>query len=361
MEELKISGREQDNTANSEQSNEVEVKPFNEEEAKKAVAARREEIASKETLESTKLLSRMDKLRSIEIPEGKLRLPAECYDEVASLIQKTNTTETTGLKNQLLKQAEREVSKLEELEGTIDKDIGEKLWSLYSDPDISIGIHGTIAEADSAFGTENSPIFTSGLGCAYKDMRRTVAFQDRGRIHAHGNISFLDLLSYDYPSSLQKQPLTLEKRIKRNEKIGHGTHVSTITHFDKVDVPARQYSVIVAIPKTVSTTDSALFGEEITVTDNNPFKNSQDKKAKTIKSEFIVGVISDSDPNSIVWSPSFDSERVKRFGHQRELEIQEKELRQQEEERKQLEQQSTLPEKESWTSKLFGRFKKQNH
>ena len=67
---------------------------------------------------------------------------------------------------------------------------------------------------------------------------------------------------------------------------------------------------------------------EIIVKNNNPFKEGKDKKAKVIKSEFIVGVISDSDPDTIVWNPSFNLERVKEFGHQSELEMQEEKLKQ---------------------------------
>ena len=71
------------------------------------------------------------------------------------------------------------------------------LLQLYNNPDVSLGVHGTAAIK----GKENetaSKILKEGLMCRYGDIRRTVAFQNKGQIHAHGNIEYEELINYKY-------------------------------------------------------------------------------------------------------------------------------------------------------------------
>lgn len=266
------------------------------------------------------LFERIDKLKLDKVPEGKFKLPLACYDKIIKEIQSTREISFPESVRKSLRIIEYKVDELERLDGTVEKDIGERLWSLFEDPEISVGIHGTIAEADSNLGSEDSPFFASGVGCRYGDLRKTIAFQDRGKIHAHGEISFPELLSYNHPASLQKQPLTLKKKIIQKKEVNYGTHKQTRTSLEEIEVPARQFSAIVAIPKSFETTDSSLRGEAVTIAINNPFAKDEQRSSLPLKGEFVVGVVSDSDPNNIVWNPSFDAGRVRELSRQRKVE-----------------------------------------
>ena len=254
----------------------------------------------------------------------------------------------------------------EKVDGAGEKDVGEKLWALFSDPEISVGVHGTVAETDSGLGSEDSPFFTTGVGCRYGDLRRTIAFQDRGRIHAHGNITFPELLSYNYPASLQKQPLTIKKTVPREETVDRGTHKQTILNMEEVEVPAKQFSVIVAIPKSVGTTDPLLRGEEMKVAINNPFAKGEQRAGAALRSEFVVGVMTDANPETIVWNPNFDAEKVREISRQRRAEEEQKASEQTEaEEEHSASEQEQAPQSKTeeehptgLVGKFLGRFRK---
>ena len=328
-----------------------EFEKFDPTSAKRAVEDKREEIKEQHEAKLKRLLDRAEQLKAAKVPDGKFKMPAECFDGAVERIKAASEDSSSG-GGRLF---EGEIDHLEKIDGTIDRAIGERLWSLYSDPDISVGIHGTVDEAGSELWSEGSSIFKDGLGCAYSDLRRTVAFQDRGRVHAHGSISFLDLLSYNHPSSSQKQPLKVKKLVEHKERVGYGTHAKEYIHWEEEEAPAKQYSVVVAIPKNVSTTDPALRGKEMTVKGSN----GKPKRTIALKGEFIVGIISDSDPNTIIWNPSFDSQRVKEFGNQREQEIKEDEAKRKEAEKaRQAQTGNDEPAKLGWFKRLFGGAKK---
>ena len=297
------------------------------------------------------LLARIEKLKTAEVPEGKFKLPEECIDDELSAIEIKD-----GMTEEEIRRAGRAIGRLEGLDGSVDKEIGEKLWSLYSDPDISLGIHGTVVEADSNLGSEESPFFTDGLGFAYGDLRRTVAFQDRGRIHGHGEVSFCGLLEYDYPSVFDKKPLTKEKRVVKSETVDYGTHSKVRSYMATEAVPARQLSVIVAIPANVDTRDAALRGDETKIIKQS-ISPGDERRANTLRGEFIVGVVWDSDPNTAVWNPNFDESNVKEFGEQRVAELREEKKRA--EEAKVAAVAETAPTKRiSLLGKLLARMKK---
>ncbi len=266
------------------------------------------------------IFTEMNKIKTAEVPEGKFRLPDACYSHIMELTEAARKKDDPTIAKEMLTLAQHELKQAMKLNGEVDAEVGEKLWALFDDPEISVGVHGTVAEADSDFGTENTPVFSQGLGCGYGDLRRTIAFQDRGMVHAHGNVTFIDLLSYSYPSAMREKPLTVKKMVKHEEKRGESG--ITFVNYEEEKVPAKQYGVIVAIPKGVSTIDESLRGDKIETGNNSPFSVSGKKDSKPLKSEFIVGVMSDADPNSIVWNPEFNVDHVKELGKQREAELQ---------------------------------------
>ena len=268
-----------------------------------------EQVETKLTVEE--VIAKLEELKEVEAPEGKFKIPAECIDreiehmrEFAPKISDPNWPKRT-------------LDRIEKLCSSVDRNVGEKLWALYSDPDISLGIHGTIAATDSDYGTERSPFFKDGLGCRREDMRRTVAFQDY-RFRGHGEISFFTLLDYNYPSCFRKErPLTVARTVLVKD--------GKVSRFKDIDVPAKQYGVIVTIPKSFGPKDSDLRGKEIEIQSNIVFNPGETVVASVLKPEFIVGVTTDSNPNTIVWNPGFDADHLRALSKQREIENQARE------------------------------------
>lgn len=360
MENLRAPGGEREDSNENGVTDEAETREnFDRAEAEQAVVKRKEEINNQETADPDVLLAKVEELRTAEIPEGKFRLPAECYDEVVDLIQHANETSFPEQRKQNLERAEAKLRRLERFEGKVDEAVGEKLWSLYSDPDISVGIYGTIAETDSDFGSENSPVFSDGIACA-DDMRRNIQFQDRKGFHA-GGMSFLDLLDYGYPATQMRQPLTTEKIVEHSEDVDLGTHVQRMSRRERLEVPASQYTVVVAIPKNYETDDPTLRGEKAEFKNNHPY-GERTKHGRTIRPEFIVGIVP-SDANEAVFNPDFDAERVRKLNRSREAEMQEAAARRAEEEARQAEtaeQAAQAKSSKSGLGRLFDRFRKHN-
>ena len=216
MENLeKISGQAEKEATNPAEEQSNMFGDFDPEKARQEVEDRRKEIEERENLVVEGLSNRMEELRSTKVPEGKFKIPPECFDEVSEMLDDASKRNFSEQKEYMRNMAKYRLNTIEKLDGKVEEDIGEKLWSLYNDPDISVGIHGTIDEANSGVWSEDSPVFTDGLSCAYGDLRRTINFQDRGMVHAHGNVSFPELLSYDYPAYLLRKPLTVKKLKKQ--------------------------------------------------------------------------------------------------------------------------------------------------
>jgi hypothetical protein len=257
-----------------------------------------------------KVEKRLEELRSADVPEGKFKFPGKIFDEIAQSAEEARKEcDSPHFVGSHVRGVEVKLEKLEEVFNEVDQEVGEKLWSLYEDPEISVGAHGTVEETDSDFGTETGSIMTEGLGCNFPDLYRTVAFQDRGMIHAHGNISFLDLLTYSYPH-YDDEPLKAKKTVMRREGI--------VTRYEDVEVPASQYTVIVAIPKSYRTySEPSLLGGKVDV------ENRLGKKklrVSAIKPEFIVGMVRDGKVNDVVWNPRFDADYVRELSRKRRAE-----------------------------------------
>ena len=307
-----------------------------------AVVEKKEE----EKTEAEKMLARLSELKSAAVPEGKFKLPDECFDEVMKDIIFMEGVDSPGQYERLLDVIEGDIARIEKTDGKIEKEIGDRLWALFNDPEISIGIHGTLAEADSNLGSADSTFLKDGLGCRHGDLRKTVAFKDRGMIHAHGNISFAELLSYGYP--YKSLPLTVKK------------WVETEHSFEKMDVSARKFSAIVAIPRSFDTFDGDLFSGKKEIAIASPAYEGKKIDAKLLKPEFIVGVVSDSDMNSIVWNPNFDLENLHNLSKQKAAKKKaEAERRTLEEQQKEAARQAEEAAKASrgWFKRLFGRRK----
>ncbi len=119
------------------------------------------------------------------------------------------------------------------------------LLQLYNNPDISLGIHGTAVIKGKEVETA-SKIIKEGLMCRYGDIRRTVAFQNKGQIHAHGNIEYEELINYKYGN---------DRKGYINEKKQEGK----LTTYLPKEVELEQISIILAIPDAMKTTDEDIF------------------------------------------------------------------------------------------------------
>ena len=148
--------------------------------------------------------------------------------------------------------------------------------------------------------TRAKEICQNGLMCRYGDIRRTVAFQDRGLIHAHGNIGYEDLISYSYG----------------NDKVGY---VYERVKHDKVEslVPKRvdleQVSYILAIPKDMKTTDEVLYSTEKMQFATEYASNLEDLSigknkeliGRQINPKYIVGYYINGDNSTFKSNPLF--------------------------------------------------------
>lgn len=173
------------------------------------------------------------------------------------------------------------------------------LLQLYNDENISIGIHGTAILPDREQQHAKN-ILENGLMCRYGDIRRTVSFQDRGMIHAHGNIAFSGLISYKYCK--QQKGYLAEDKV--NGKM-------IIRETKEIDL--EQCSFIVAIPKEMSTIDDEIFsGPKQTF--EREFANSIDdlrigiykeNQGRPINPKYIVGYYMNGDISSFTFNSEF--------------------------------------------------------
>ncbi len=340
MEKLGSNTGEQEIRASGEEQGDAPIE-FDREKARQTIDEKRREIEEKKEATFGEYSAKIDAIESAEVPEGKFKLPQECFEETRKALESAAGDGFSGGRNRLL---EFYINRLGKLDGKIEKEVGEKLWTLYSDPDISVGIHGTIQEATPESMSPENTFFKNGVGCNYGDLRRTISFQDRGMIHAHGDVSFANLLSYDISQIPAGVPLTVKKTVRKEE--------GKVVQYVDEEVPARRFNVIVAIPKNVKTTDKALRGGKATIKTNNAFHEGEKREASALKSEFIVGIYADGDPNTIIWNPNFDATKIKEFGQERVAEIQE-ETRRAEEEQAQIRQQEQ-EKKTSLFGKIFG-------
>ena len=223
--------------------------------------------------------ARTEALRNREVPEGKFKFPDEVFDAVLKRIEDALLKEDEGWRSHFLTEARSDLEKLDRLVGEVDAEVGERLWSLYSDPEISVGVHGCTANRESDKITENSTFFRDGIGCAWRNMSRTIAFQDR-RMHIHGLISFPELLIYEYPSGSMDS-----------------------------DSPSIHCAVIAAIPSSLDARDERLVSEPGDLEIESGYRR-RTVKAFTLKPEFVVGIIPGRKPNNVVWNPKFNEERV---------------------------------------------------
>ena len=295
---------------------------------------------------------RLEELRVAEIPEGKFKIPDKIFDDIARDIEEARKNcESPHFLDWYVLGVESRLKQLESLTGEVDKEVGDKLWSLYEDPEISIGAHGTAGGRDTDFGKESGVIMTYGLGCASGDIRRTVSFQDRGKIHAHGNLSFLSLLSYSYdPFSLRKKNDGLMAEELRRDQYG-GLSFSE-------EIPASRYTVIVAIPKSFSVDIDEYAAEERVPIRHGVY--AHEMQAKAIRPEFIVGIVQDGRVNDVVWNPGFDADHIREMSRERRLE---NEAKAAEEAQKAKEAERVVPEpvkKERIMKKFLKKFGRKN-
>lgn len=152
-----------------------------------------QDLNDKEKADLELILNKIEEMLNGERKiEGKFTIPNEIILDLAKNI----LSEVCPNKN-LLENWKKQLSSIIRIDGKIDEKLGNYLYQLYNNPNVSVGIHGTYHSKDFD-NSDNNPYFKEGIKCKYGDARRTIAFQDRGYIHAHGNISFIDFLNYNY-------------------------------------------------------------------------------------------------------------------------------------------------------------------
>lgn len=185
--------------------------------------------------------------------------------------------------------------------------IKETLLELYNNKDISLGIHGTSILQDKEQKHANK-ILREGLMCRYGDIRRTVSFQDRGYIHAHGNIEFDYLTSYKY----RKDIIGYQSK----EYMEDGRNISTI---ETVDL--EQCSFIFGIPKELKTTDrEMLLGPKMSF--DMEFAESKDSlrlgknkglSGRAINPKYIIGYYMNGDISTFKHNSQFYGFKAGKF------------------------------------------------
>ena len=298
--------------------------------------------------EAQALRDRIAELRKRKAPEGKFQFPGEVFDEILSEIDHCDHNRDLDWVADILFGTKRQLDELERLMNELDQEVGEKLWALYSDPEISVGAHGTEGGRDTGFGGVDGPIMKHGIGCCYGDIRRTVSFQDRGRIHAHGDLTFMNLLLYSFG---QKGKTTRELSIEDGNRFKTGE-----------EVPSSQYTAIVAIPKGCHTDelDVLTTEERIPVIVKSRYTSHPEKMARAIKPKFIVGMVRDGELNEIVWNPRFNADEIRELSRKHAaIHAEEARVREEEERRKQEEYEAEQArKKEADSKKLSSRLKR---
>lgn len=163
---------------------------------------------------------------------------------------------------------------------------------MYNNENISVGIHGTALIKDENH-LKAKDICNNGLMCRYGDIRRTVALQDRGYIHSHGNIGFEDLTHYLYGK---------DRNGYVYETIKEGKVISQIAK----PVSLEQVSFVFAIPKELKTTDEMVFSGEKRRFEMDYAENEVDLRlgknkqlqGRPINPKYIVGYYLNGDINT---------------------------------------------------------------
>lgn len=177
--------------------------------------------------------------------------------------------------------------------------IQEMIFQLYNNENISIGVHGTGILPDEEQ-KKAKEICRKGLMCRYGDIRRTVALQNRGMIHAHGNISFEELISYGYGKGSKGYLYEVEKEGKR------------ITYIPKT-IDLEQCSFIIAIPEEMRTTDEEIFCgpkqkfKKEYATDESELRvgTYNEQQGRPINPKYIVGYYMNGDITTFIHNSKF--------------------------------------------------------
>lgn len=177
--------------------------------------------------------------------------------------------------------------------------IEDIILELYNNENISIGVHGTgiLPDLEQKKARETCK---NGLMCRYGDIRRTVALQDRGFIHAHGNISFDKLISYGYGENLKGYVYETQKEGQR-------------TSYIPKTIDLEQCSFIVGIPTDMKTTDEEIFSENKKRFEMEYARSEEELRlgkykeliGKTIDPKYIIGYYMNGDITSFRHNSKF--------------------------------------------------------
>lgn len=193
--------------------------------------------------------------------------------------------------------------------------IEEMISELYNNEDVSLGVHGTglIKDEQSKKAKE---ILNNGLMCRYGDIRRTVSFQDRRKIHAHGGISLEDIKSYGYGTFINHNAFIYEE-IRDGKAVSHESR--------KVELD--DVTFVIAIPKELQTTEKELFCGERRMFSMEYARNESDLRlgnhkrleGRPIDPKYIVGFYKDQDCNTFEFNEKFYG--IRRVADTEEFEV----------------------------------------
>ena len=134
--------------------------------------------------------------------------------------------------------------------------------------------------------------------CRYIDVRRTISFQNRGKIHAHGDIGLEELKRYSY----KKKDIGYVSREITDEKC---------KSYESKAVKLTQCSFVVAIPQEMSTFDEELFcGSKQQfrteyASSEDELKVGEKYTGRPISPKYIVGYFFDGDISTFVGNSGF--------------------------------------------------------
>lgn len=229
-----------------------------------------------------KLSLEIEKSIKSSVANNKFKIPYKAWEEMIFEMFREihfNENDSDTLQQNTIAIYEKMFEKYVQLDGNIPKEIGEKLYSLYTNPEVSLGVHGTSGKIDM-YSLDNS-YFKYGLGCEYHDLTKTVGFQrGRGARFNHSERNFLEILTYNFS----------RWKMKDDE---------------------HQFTYFIAIPTELSTCNNQLFEEgRKTCMENTPYGYLERpiEERKRLKNMYIVGMMMNGDCQTFMDNPNFDLE-----------------------------------------------------
>jgi hypothetical protein len=198
---------------------------------------------------------------------------------------------------------------IEQYDGKIDKELGERLWALYKDPDILLTVHTSEAEEGSDHGEVGGSVMTDGLG-----LEHAIYYQDVQREDGESTgIEFIDIVDtlFDHNPGQPGTGIPV-KRWVRKGLFGLKSEVA--------DVPGHLYHELIAVPRNFLLSSDNSFGEplfgyqkRVSVTKVDQSSGiPHEEKLRPLNPRYIVGIVKDGALNEMAMNPNFNAEALRK-------------------------------------------------